>query len=88
MDKLTEGSIVISTAGRDQGQTYVVKQIVDDYVMLVDGKGKTIAKPKKKKIKHIRNTYEVFEVIGDKFKNGQRVFDAEIYSALSKLNCN
>ncbi len=46
--------IVQSIAGRDQGNIYIINELIDNnYVNLIDGKAKTICKPKKKKYKHI-----------------------------------
>lgn len=54
MQEYKIGDLVVSTAGRDLGNFYVVTKILDkNYVLLCDGKYKTIEKPKKKKIKHI-----------------------------------
>lgn len=49
------GSVVISTAGRDQGRTFVVVESVDDaYVLIADGSTHKMEKPKKKKRKHLK----------------------------------
>ncbi|WP_019132899.1 hypothetical protein [Peptoniphilus obesi] len=48
------GQIVKSKAGRDSGKVFIIKDILDqDYVAIVDGKLRKLAKPKKKKIKHL-----------------------------------
>ena len=53
------GQIVRSLAGRDKGNHQVVLKIVDEsYVYLVDGKQRTLEKPKKKKISHVQITKE------------------------------
>ena len=84
---LKVGSVVYSRAGRDEGRFYVVFEIVDDsFVTIVDGDVRKLAKPKKKKIKHLKNTGEVFEGIADKILLGARIYDAEIFSALRKYN--
>lgn len=54
------GNVVYSKAGRDKGNYYVIVGVVDsNYVLLADGKCKTIQKPKKKKNKHLQLTNEV-----------------------------
>ena len=54
MQEFRVGDLVVSTAGHDMGEFYVIAQIIDkNYVALVDGKNKPLASPKKKKIKHI-----------------------------------
>ena len=44
------GDIVISISGHDMGEWYVVKEIQNEFVYLIDGKLKLIDKPKKTKI--------------------------------------
>ena len=85
MDTVTVGNVVISTAGRDKGQIYIVKEVVKDYVMLINGKGKTLLNPKKKNIKHIHNTYNQIESIKDKLLKKQKLLDNDINSAISKF---
>ena len=54
MQEFVVGDLVVSTAGHDMGQFYVIVDIIDKtYVALADGKNKPITSPKKKKIKHI-----------------------------------
>lgn len=54
MQEFRVGDLVVSTAGHDMGQFYVIVEILDkNYVALADGKNKPITSPKKKKIKHI-----------------------------------
>ena len=80
------GSVVISTAGRDSGRSFMVVGILDNtYVYIADGNLRRLAKPKKKKLKHVALTLHVLDGIGDKLKEGKKVFDAEIRSALLNL---
>lgn len=54
MQDIKIGDLVVSIAGHDMGYIYIVYDVLpDNYVLLVDGKSKTIDNPKKKKIKHI-----------------------------------
>ena len=48
------GGIVRSRAGRDRGRAFVILKIVDaDYVLLADGRLRTLERPKKKKRRHL-----------------------------------
>lgn len=81
------GSIVLSLAGRDKGGFFIVTDIVDaNFVRIADGKKRHLESAKLKKLKHLRGTGDVLENIADKLKNGVKVHDAEIYSALRKYN--
>ncbi len=84
---ITIGSVVYSRAGRDEGNFFMVLEIVDDsYVLITDGNIRKLASPKKKKIKHLKNTGEVLTSIAEKVLIGNRIYDAEIFSALRKYN--
>ena len=50
------GLIVKSLAGRDCNQFYVLIDTDERYVYLVDGKSRTLDKPKKKNRKHVQFT--------------------------------
>lgn len=88
MEKSVEvGSVVFSRAGRDKGIFFLVVEVVDDvYVRLADGDVRRLEKPKLKKIKHLKNTGDVLTNIAEKFKQGAKVYDAEIFSALRRYN--
>ena len=79
------GSFVRSKQGRDKDNIYIVKGILLKSVLLVDGNAKTLQKPKTKNIKHIEDLNIVATKIAEKFKTNQKVFDAEIYSAINKF---
>ncbi len=56
------GSYVLSKAGRDKGKYFIILSIVDEnYVMVCDGKLRSLENPKKKKIKHLKflNNFDV-----------------------------
>jgi hypothetical protein len=64
------GRMVYAKAGRDKGKYFLITNIVDDkYVYISDGESRTVEKPKKKKIVHIklenRVDYELEEMILD-----------------------
>ena len=48
------GSLVISKSGHDKNHVYVVMEVEGGFVYVVDGKIKTVDKPKKKNMKHIQ----------------------------------
>jgi len=50
------GSVVISKAGRDKGRHLAVIEILNNRVMIADGKERKLEKPKSKNIKHIQFT--------------------------------
>ena len=58
-EPLHEGEIVRSRAGRDCGRAFVILRLIDeDYVLLVDGRLRTLERPKKKKRRHLLKASE------------------------------
>ena len=53
MKELITGGFAVSKAGHDLGKTYVIFYMDSEYVYLVDGKIRTINRPKKKNKKHV-----------------------------------
>ena len=47
------GMLARSKAGHDKAQMYIIKEVDDTYVYLVDGRIRTLGHPKKKKKKHL-----------------------------------
>jgi len=72
------GQIVIAKKGRDKGKAFVVINILDGYLYLVDGKLRPLSRPKKKKIMHIQPTNTVADLTTD----GRRLQDADIRKQL------
>lgn len=81
------GQIVYSKAGRDSGKYYCVVEIVsEDRVKIADGNLRRIKRAKTKNVKHLQSDDDVLAKVADKLRNGQQVFDAELYSALRFYN--
>lgn len=80
------GSIVISKAGRDCGERFVVLAVENGYAFLADGEKRKVDKPKKKKIKHIQKTNSVSDKIRLKLNGGESPENFEIRNALSEFN--
>ncbi|MCM1568012.1 MAG: hypothetical protein NC081_01045 [Roseburia sp.] len=81
------GSFATSKAGHDKQKLYVVLREEGEYVLLCDGRIRTLAKPKKKKKKHIQIiNRKVNEELLHKLEQGQdgaqwaqeKIFDEEI----------
>ena len=73
------GKIVISTAGRDDKELYIVVDLIDeDYVLLANGYNKKVDKPKKKKLKHIKLTDIVNNEIKEAILNKDQDMDIKI----------
>jgi len=75
---MTVGQVVFSKSGRDKGKALVVFDVQDEYLYLVDGKLRTLDKPKKKKLKHVQPTNHVACLATD----GRALQDADIRKIL------
>lgn len=77
------GRVAESIAGRDKGRLFIIISIIDEqYVYIADGDLRTLDRPKKKKLRHLRLRQELLKSIAEKLKGGLKVFDAELRSAL------
>ncbi len=83
------GRIVKATAGRDRDKLFMIVGIIDEnYVWIVNGSNRTLTKPKKKKIKHLKAMEELNWQIREKILDGDQVFDSEIRKILEALGYN
>lgn len=72
------GSLAISKAGHDKDETFVIISEDNDYVYLVDGRNRTLDKPKRKKRKHIQPIYHVESQIIRKLDNDEKIINEDI----------
>ena len=54
MKPIVKGMFARSLAGHDKGKLYVISDVQEPYVFLVDGKIRTANRPKKKKLIHVQ----------------------------------
>ena len=78
--------VVLSTAGRDQGELFYVIEADETYVMLANGKDRTLEKPKRKKRKHIRKVLRAETRVAAKLLNGDKVLNSELRRDLAYLS--
>ena len=80
------GQVVFSRAGRDAGRPFMVIALDEEgYALLSDGALRKMESPKRKKLKHIRPTKELFTNLGEKILGGGLPTDWEVRQALSSL---
>ncbi|MEA4973540.1 MAG: KOW domain-containing RNA-binding protein [Candidatus Metalachnospira sp.] len=82
----TVGQVVYSKSGHDKGIAFVVTEVEGDFLYLVDGKCRSIDKPKKKKIKHVQITCYEESAIKAKIENGEQLLNADFVKALKKYS--
>ena len=70
--------VVVSTAGRDQGKLFYVIGTDPVYLMLANGKDRTLDKPKRKKRKHVRKVLRAETRVAAKLASGTKVLNSEL----------
>ena len=70
--------VVASTAGRDQGKLFYVVGTDPVYLMLANGKDRTLDKPKRKKRKHIQKVLRAETRVAAKLTSGDKVLNSEL----------
>ena len=83
---LTIADVVISVAGRDAGKLFYVLEADETWLSLVNGKDRTIEKPKRKKSKHTRKVLRSETRVAAKLRNGDKVLNSELRRDLAYLS--
>ena len=78
--------VVISMAGRDTGSLYYVIQADETYLSLVDGKGRSLEKPKRKKRKHAKKVLRSETRVAEKLRAGDKVLNSELRRDLAYIS--
>ena len=78
--------VVVSTAGRDAGKLFYVIGTDPVYLLLVNGKDRTLEKPKRKKRKHIQKVLRSETRVADKLRLGDKVLNSELRRDLAYLS--
>lgn len=81
-ERIEIGMYAKSKAGHDKDTLYVIMAIENEYVHLVDGKSKPLARPKKKKLKHIQIIHDYPQELHDKITRGEKIIDEDIKRAI------
>ena len=70
--------LVVSTAGRDQGSLYYCVGNDGRNVMLANGKDRTLDKPKRKSLRHVKKVLRSETRVAEKLKAGDKVLNSEL----------
>ncbi len=75
---LSIADVVVSTAGRDAGSLFYVIETDPQFLFLVNGKDRTIEKPKRKKRKHACKVLRSETRVAEKLRQGDKVLNSEL----------
>ncbi len=79
------GSIVLSLAGRDKGNYFIITEMKDNFAYIVDGKIHKVENPKLKKLKHMaEQDFQVCE-LSKKIKNKSKITNQDVKRVLKKM---
>ena len=81
----TKGEIVLSLKGHDAGGLFCVLDAQDGFVRIVDGKGRKLENPKRKKLKHVRRVSRTDSRVAQKLASGDRLLNSELRRDLAKF---
>ena len=78
--------VVISTAGRDEGKLFYVIDADETFLTLVNGKDRSLEKPKRKKRKHACKVLRSETRVAEKLRNGDKVLNSELRRDLAYIS--
>ena len=82
---ISKSDIIMSLAGRDQGQLFYVLDVDEGFVLIADGKGRKLENPKRKKLKHVRRVSRTETRVAAKIRNGDKVLNSELRRDLAAI---
>ena len=77
--------VVVSTAGRDAGNWFYVINTDPVYLLLANGRDRTLEKPKRKKRKHVAKVLRSETRVAEKLRRGDKVLNGELRRDLAFL---
>ena len=74
------GDLVLSKAGRDKGEYFLVVSVEGSYASIVNGKQRKVLNPKKKNIKHLETVLTANKKeLAERIQKGQPVGNERVY---------
>ena len=77
--------VVMTTAGRDAGQWFYVISADPVFLLLANGKDRTLDRPKLKKRKHVQKVLRSETRVAEKLRLGDKVLNGELRRDLAFL---
>ncbi len=75
--------VILSLAGRDKGKLFYCVGVEDRYLLLSDGKGRPLERPKRKKRSHARKVLRSETRVAAKLQAGDKVLNSELRKDLA-----
>ena len=77
--------VVIATAGREKGKLFYVLNVDQQFLLLGNGKDRTLEQPKRKKLKHVDKVLRSETRVAEKLIRGDKVLNSELRRDLAFL---
>ncbi len=77
--------VVVSCKGHDQGKLFYCVGTDEGYLILANGKDRTLEKPKRKKRKHARLVLRSETRVAQKLRLGDKVLNSELRRDLASI---
>ena len=84
-DLISIADVVVSTAGRDEGEWFYVIGEDQELLLLANGKDRPLDKPKRKKRKHVEKVLRSETRVAEKLRHGDKVLNGELRRDLAFL---
>ena len=78
--------VVLATAGREKGQLFYVLNVDDEFLLLGNGKDRTLEQPKRKKLRHVDKVLRSETRVAQKLRQGDKVLNSELRRDLAYLS--
>ncbi len=83
MKKLIKvGDLVVSTAGRDKGDYFLVLSVENGVALIVNGKSRKVKTPKSKNVKHLKVLPANLIHVAEKIQTGKPVGNETVHRAI------
>jgi len=82
---VSKSDVVLSVAGHDKGMLFYVIDTDGVYVFLANGKERTLEKPKRKKMKHVRKLPRENSSLAARIRSGEPLLNSELRRELARL---
>ena len=82
---IEKSDVVCSSAGRDKGGYFFVLETDEVYAVIADGKGRRLERPKRKKLKHLRQAGKSDSRTAEKIRNGDKITNSELRRAVAQF---
>ena len=82
---ITVSNVVVSRAGRDQGEWFYVIGREDPFLLLANGRNRTLERPKRKRLRHVRKVLRSETRVAEKLISGDKLLNSELRRDLAFL---